>query len=516
MTTRQWHLSRSHHHAEAAGTLSAAGATAATTTDAPLDGLTGDAPAGRTARRLGVVGLALVLISAMDSIRNLPTTATFGWSAIFFYGIAVLTYLVPVALCSAELATTVGGGMYRWVREALGSRWGFLAVWCDWSENIVWFPTVLVFLATTAAYVINPDLAQNKAFLVPVMLIIFWAVTLFSTFGSLRSARWTGIGVIIGTAVPTAAIIGLGLWWTASGRHSEIPFHASAILPAWNGLASLVYAAGIVVAFAGMEIGGFYSHVTKNVRRTYPGSVLMAATTVALLSILGSVAIAMVVPGKQIQLAGGIMQAVSIFFSKLGISSLIKPFGVLVIIGVLCGLASWSLGPAEGMRRVAADGHLNPWWGRTNRRGAPTSVLILQATLGSLLALAMVFVDNINTYYWMLTALVAQTFLVMYFLMYISVLRLRRTEPDAPRPFKIPGGKPGLLLVTGAGMAGALFTFFLGFIPATHLSTAGTIAYVGVMAFGMLVIIGTPFLLHRGPSLKADGQVDPGLAGSED
>ena len=61
---------------------------------------------------------------------------------------------------------------------------------------------------------------------------------------------------------------------------------------------------------------------------------------------------------------------------------------MLVIIGVLCGLASWSIGPAEGMRRVAADGHLAPWWGRTNRRGAPISVLILQATLGSVLALA--------------------------------------------------------------------------------------------------------------------------------
>jgi amino acid transporter len=318
--------------------------------------------------------------------------------------------------------------------------------------------------------------------------------------------------VIIGTAVPTAAIIGLGLWWVGSGRHSEIPFHASAIVPPWHGLSSLVYAAGIIVAFAGMEIGGFYSHVTRNVKRTYPGAVLVAATTVAGLSILGSVAIAMVVPGKQIQLAGGIMQAVSVFFAKLGIGSLIRPFGVLVIIGVLCGLASWSTGPAEGMRRVAADGHLNPWWGRTNRRGAPTRVLLLQAILGSVLALAMVFVNNINTYYWMLTALVAQTFLVMYFLMFISVVRLRITKPDAPRPFKIPGGKPGLVLVVGAGVAGAIFTFFLGFIPATHLSTSGTIAYVAVMAVGMIVIVGTPFLLHRGPSLKVDGQVDPGLA----
>jgi glutamate:GABA antiporter len=232
---------------------------------------------------------------------------------------------------------------------------------------------------------------------------------------------------------------------------------------------------------------------------------------VASLSILGSVAIAMVVPANQIQLAGGIMQAVSVFFAKLGISALLKPFGVLVIIGVLCGLASWSMGPAEGMRRVAADGHLNPWWGRTNRRGAPTTVLLLQATLGSLLALAMVFVNNINTYYWMLTALVAQTFLVMYFLMYISVIRLRITKPDAPRPFKIPGGKLGLALVVGTGMVAAIFIFFLGFIPATHLSTSGTIAYVAVMAFGMIAIIGTPFLLHRGPSLKVDAQVDPNL-----
>jgi glutamate:GABA antiporter len=508
MTIRQWHLTHGDHTDGGTATMERP-------VTAPAEPAAGTPVRGSGARRLGVIGLALVLIAAMDSIRNLPTTATFGWSAIFFYVIAVLTYLVPVALCSAELATTVGGGMYRWVREAFGSRWGFLAVWCDWSENIVWFPTVLVFLATTAAYVINPNLSQNKAFLVPVMLVIFWAVTLSSLFGSLKSARWTGVGVIIGTAIPTLMIIALGLWWTGSGKHSEIPYHTSAIVPAWHGLASLVYAAGIVVAFAGMEIGGFYSHVTRNVRRTYPRSVLIAGVTVASLSILGSVAIAMVVPAKQIQLAGGIMQAVSIFFAKLGISSLIKPFGVLVIIGVLCGLASWSMGPAEGMRRVAADGHLNPWWGRTNRRGAPTTVLILQATLGSLLALAMVFVNNINTYYWMLTALVAQTFLVMYFLMYVSVVRLRITKPDAPRPFKIPAGKPGLALITGAGVAGALFTFFLGFIPATHLSTSGTIAYVAVMAFGMIAVIGTPFLLHRGPSLKVDAQVDPNLLAAE-
>jgi glutamate:GABA antiporter len=124
MTIRQWHLTGGRHADSGTGSLTAERPVAALAE--PLV----EAPAAaRAGRRLGVIGLALVLIAAMDSIRNLPTTATFGWSAIFFYAIAVLTYLIPVALCSAELATTVGGGMYRWVREAFGSRWGFLAVW---------------------------------------------------------------------------------------------------------------------------------------------------------------------------------------------------------------------------------------------------------------------------------------------------------------------------------------------------------------------------------------------------
>jgi glutamate:GABA antiporter len=123
----------------------------------------------------------------------------------------------------------------------------------------------------------------------------------------------------------------------------------------------------------------------------------------------------------------------------------------------------------------------------------------------------LVFVNNINTYYWMLTALVAQTFLIMYFLMYLAVVRLRITKPDAPRPFKIPGGTIGLGVVVGAGVVGALFAFFLGFIPATHLSLGGTITYVAVMTFGIALIVVTPLLLHRGPSVRTDTRVDPNL-----
>jgi amino acid transporter len=461
------------------------------------------------ARTLGTLGLALVIISAMDSIRNLPTTATFGWSCIFFFAIAIVAYLVPVAFTSAELATTFpgDGGVYAWVRQAFGKRWGFLAVWCDWSENIVWFPTVLVFLATTTAYVFDPSLADNKAFLVTVMLVIFWGTTLAAFAGAVTSARWTGVLVTVGTAVPTTIVIALGVWWIASDRPSQIPFERGDIIPDWEGLTSLVYVASIVVAFAGMEIGGYYARHTRKPAKTYPIAVTLASVVVATLSILGSLAIAVVVPKSDISLSGGVMQALTVFFDDLGVGDLVKPIGVLIIVGVIGGLSAWAVGPALGMQAVAAEGGLSAWWARTNRRGAPVGVLIIQAVLGTLLSLMLLFVDSINTYYWMLTALVAQTFLVMYLLMYASVLHLRRTQPDAVRPFRIPGGQVGLYGIVGVGIVGAVFTFLLGFVPASHLSVEATLLYVLIMVGGITAICVTPFLLHRDrpPPAVTDG-----------
>ena len=130
----------------------------------------------------------------MVSPRNLPLMAEYGWSLIFFVLLAVVLFLVPVSLAIAELATTWPrrGGVYPWVREAFRGRAGFLAVWCDWAENLAWFPTVLAFTATSFAYAFDPDLANNKVFLVVVMLAVFWGATLAAFRGVGRDERDRG------------------------------------------------------------------------------------------------------------------------------------------------------------------------------------------------------------------------------------------------------------------------------------------------------------------------------------
>src|SRR5688572_20743558 len=121
--------------------------------------------------KLKTLALTLLITGAIDIIRNLPASALFGSTVSFFFLVAVIFFLAPTALISAELNANVNeGGIYHWVRGAFGDRTAFLAIWLQWVNNLFWFPTILSFVAGTAAYLINPVLAQNKLYLVGCIL----------------------------------------------------------------------------------------------------------------------------------------------------------------------------------------------------------------------------------------------------------------------------------------------------------------------------------------------------------
>ena len=120
--------------------------------------------------------LVLLISGAIDSVRNLPGTALFGSTLIFFFIFSALLFLIPVSLIAAELASSWSeeeGGIYSWVKQAFGPNLAFFAIWLQWINTMVWYPTILSFIAATLAYLIEPSLAQNKFYLISVILIVF-------------------------------------------------------------------------------------------------------------------------------------------------------------------------------------------------------------------------------------------------------------------------------------------------------------------------------------------------------
>ena len=136
----------------------------------------------QTRRFLNLPLLALLNLAVMTSLRNLPIVSEYGFGSSFFYLLVAIVFLFPAGLISAELATgwTRTGGVYIWVREAFGPGWGFFAIWMQWIHSVPWFPAILSFSASALAFLFDPELANNKTYLVTCTLVGFWGFTMFN------------------------------------------------------------------------------------------------------------------------------------------------------------------------------------------------------------------------------------------------------------------------------------------------------------------------------------------------
>ena len=456
--------------------------------------------AAPTRGALGAGSIALISLAAVLTLRGFPVVAVYGWSSIALYVVGALVFFVPLALVSAELATAWprAGGVYAWVREAFGDRPGFLAVWFEWIENVVWFPTVLSFVAAMAAYVVAPGLADDRAYLVVAMLAILWSLTLANLFGMRWTGRVNNPALILGTLAPAALLIGLGAYWIADGRASAIPFAPARLVPDLSGAGNLVFFAGVLLGYAGIEMTGFHAGETRDPARDYPRAVFLAAGPIVGISILGTLAIAIVVPRSELSLITGLPQAFAALFGALGVGPwAARLMAALTGLGTLALISTWLLGPAKGLYATGASGDLPPRLQRVSRRHEPVAILVAQGLLGSLFALLFLVVPSVDTSYWMLSALTAQIVMVMYVLVFAAALRLRYTRPETLRPYRVPGGLPGIWLVAGLGIGGSAFGLVIGFVPPSGLAHWPTPVYVAAMAGGIAICSLPPFLIDR-------------------
>jgi amino acid transporter len=447
------------------------------------------AAGGIPVKALGVFALAMINVAAVLSLRNYPSMAIYGWSSIGWYVIGTLTFLIPVSLVGAELATgwPKGGGMYAWVKEAFAEKPGFIAVFCEWSNNLVWFPTVLAFVASTFAYVFNPDLGSNNVFMFVVMMIAFWGTTLIAAMGEKVSSGFGSFGVIAGSIIPAILIIALGVLYVATGKPIVLPpFSLAAAVPELN-LSTLPFIATVVLLFAGMEMAGFHALEVRSPQSDFPKAMAASAVIIFVLTVIGTLAIAIVVPVDQLNLASGLMQAFEVFLAAFGLSWLLGPLALLVAIGGVALLASWLTGPALGLGVVANEGNMPPVFARTNRNGSPTGVLIIQAVIGTVISTAYLFIPSISAAYWLLSALTVTLLCIAYLGMFAAVIKLRYSQPDTPRAFTIPGGMVGIWLVGGVGFVACAFTFVVSLLPPGG-------ADVGVGTYALFMLIGTAVL----------------------
>ncbi|KTD35278.1 amino acid antiporter [Legionella moravica] len=447
---------------------------------------------------LSVFSLVMINIIAVDSLRTLPISAKLGLSLVSYYLVAAFAFFIPVALVAAELATAYPntGGIYVWVREAFGRRAGFITIWLQWIYNVVWYPTMLAFIAATLSYLIAPSLANNKFYLLGTALSLFWLFTLLNCFGMKLSSIVSIIGASIGTVLPMLVIIVLGIVWMFQGRPVAVNYPSS-WLPDFSSFGNLALFSAVLFGLIGMEMSAVHAEEVKNPQRDYPRALLYSTLVIISTLSLGSLAIVIVVPNDNLSVVSGLIDAYSVFFNSYNMPWMTSVIAVLIILGGLSGVSAWIIGPTKGLLVSARDGSLPARFSRVNRFGAPVTILMTQGLIFTILSSIFILLDSINAAYWILSDLSAQMALLVYIIMFAAAIKLRYSRPDHPRGYTIPGGNVVMWLVAGTGIICCILAMIVGFIPPSQIPIGNVYFFEAFLIGGLILFVLIPWLFAK-------------------
>jgi amino acid transporter len=226
---------------------------------------------------------------------------------------------------------------------------------------------------------------------------------------------------------------------------------------------------------------------------------------VLLIFVFPTLTISSVIPAHRISLTAGVMQAFDDLLHHFDLAFAVPLIAIALAVGALAGMMAWLDGPSEGLLRIGREqGYLPPYFQRVNDEGAQLHILTAQGVVITVIGLLYALVPTVSSAYWILAAMATQVYLIMYVLMFVAAIRLRRRQPHHARGYRAPA----LFVQCALGVAASAAAFVIGFVPPSQFSNTGPVVYVIVIAAGILLIgVMPPVLLQlrRKPGWKTPG-----------
>lgn len=466
--------------------------------------------------KITVVSLTLMITAAVTSLRGVPIMSQEELTMFVYLTLAAVLFLIPAALVSAELGTTYakkGGGVYTWVKEAFNKKIGFLAVFLQWMQNVVWYPTTLAFGAAAIAFVIDkPELASDGKFIGFFAILIYWISTFISFKGTAIISKFSSKGFLFGTIFPLVVLIVIAAIWAFTGNplaFDDLPTNQSTIafihngigepriMPHLTSIGNVVFLSTIILLFAGIEALAVHAAELGNPKKDYPKAMMIASILSFSILALGGLSVSVILPYGKITLQGGVMESFQLVFNHYNIGWVTNMMALLVVAGCVSCIISWLSGPSTALLFTAKDGELPKFLTKLNKHGIQTNILYLQGGLVTLLCSLYFIIEDVSVAFFLLSSLTGALYLIMYMLMYLAGIRLRKTQPNIIRPFKVPGGKNGMFVFAGVGFVAVAFAFILCFIPPSQLPISKPSDYVLFIVAGVLLFVTIPLVINK-------------------
>lgn len=441
--------------------------------------------------------------SMVMTVYEYPTFATSGFNLVFFLLLGGILWFLPVALCAAEMATVDGwqeGGIFAWVGNTLGERFGFAAIFFQWFQITVGFVTMIYFILGCFSYIFNWNALNN----VPVLkfiavLVVFWGLTLSQLGGTKNTAKIAKAGFILGIAIPAIILFGISIAYLVQGNPIDVKIGAKYFVPDFSKANTLVVFVSFILAYMGVEASASHVNELENSKRNYPLAMIILVIVAIILNTIGGLTVAAVIPQGNLNLSSGVVDTFKVLilhFIPNG-TWIVKLIALLLALGVMGEVSAWVVGPSRGMYIAAQKGILAKSLTKTNKHDVPVNLVFIQGIVVTIWAAVLTLGgggDNVS----FLTAisLTVVIYLVGYLLFFIGYFKLILKDGDLKRSYQVPGGKIFKLIVAACGFLTSIFALIISFFPPSQLVGKSIHEYLTILSVSFVITVLIPFVIY--------------------
>ena len=377
--------------------------------------------------------------------------------------ITPILWALPASLVVAELATAmpVQGGYYYWVKTALGPFWGFQEGWWSWVTSWVDLAIYPVLFVDYSAYFF-PVLGENELLRWLVALAVIWPFAYLNMRGSSFVGDSSKLFLVIVLA-PFVLVTVIGLFKMSHNPFEPFTFEGVDLFPAFG--------AGLFVImwnYMGWDGLSTVAGEIDNPRRNYPRALAITIPAITLIYLLPTLVSLAVLGADDVEWTAGAYNVVAETVAGKWLGTFLTIGAIISAIGLY---SAWLLQYSRIPSSLAEDGYLpesvsrlHPKWGTPVRAITICAIICSIAALGPFQTLVVV---DVTIYAFALL------------LQFAALIALRIKHPTMKRPYKIPGGWFGLVLVT----LGPVFVLYVAIYY--QVLDVGLVEGIGWAAIGM-------------------------------
>jgi len=427
-------------------------------------------PKSQLRREMGFWDVLLFNIAAVLGPRWIATAAQNGTSSISLWVIAAFLFFLPTALIIIELSTRypAEGGLYVWSKEAFGDFHGFVAGWAYWIYTFFYFPGLLSASVAMSVFIGGPKyawLANSKAYTLGTSLGLLAIAVILNIIG-LNIGKWLQNAGGVGTYIPLLMLLGMGGYMAFHGM-TATHFTWKSVVAHWDfGTVSLW--SSIAFAFTGMELVCAMSEEVREPRKTLPRAIYSSALLIAVIYVLGTMAVLVLRSASTVDERNGVFQAITGGSAALGIAW----FGIIAALLVTVGNAGGVGATVAGVARVpfvaGIDRYLPAFFGKIHPRWrTPWISILIQAGISGVILILTQYFTALQNGYRFLVDMAVILYFIPFLYMYAAVIKLsgRPDRSTNTQAVLVPGGRAGVWIAGVLGFTVTLGSMLLAAIP---------------------------------------------------